>query len=73
MKITYCDTKICAKEVHSDVYEEKLRFLKLLKDLGYVYSIEKHYSETGWVLIGYADSFKEKGYYYTGEWDKESD
>ena len=58
MKITYCDTKICAKEVHSDVYEEKLSFLKFLKDLGYIYSIEKHYSETGWVLIGYSDSFK---------------
>lgn len=28
MKITYCDTKICAKEVHSDAYEEELRFLK---------------------------------------------
>lgn len=73
MKIAYYDTKICTAEVHGNVYEEKLEFLKILKKLGYVYEIEKHFSETGWTLIGYSDKYKDKGYYYTGEWDKESD
>lgn len=83
MKITYCEYKritdyeykmtVHAKEVHSDEYEQKMKFLKFLKKIGYVHEIEKHYSETGWTLCGNVNAFKDCGYCFTGEWDKESD
>lgn len=77
MKITFCEYEytrvVHTKEVHSNEYEEKLKFLILLKKLGYMRSIEKYYSETGWTLIGYTNENINGNYYYTGEWDKESD
>lgn len=50
---------------------KKMKFLKILKQMGYVHEIETCYSETGWTLFGYANVFKDSGYCFTGEWDKE--
>ena len=78
MKITYNDYNECkmtvnVKEVHSDEYEQQMKFLKILKQMGYVHEIEACYSETGWTLYGYSDMIKDCGYCLTGEWDKESE
>lgn len=66
MLITY--PKYFTKEVHSDEFDRVLAGLESAKEKGFIYDIERDYSEDGWTLRGIMYGGFE-AWVFTGKWD----
>lgn len=73
MFVLMVKTNHITKEVHSIEHDEKLKLLKLFKSLGFITSIHKEYTYSGWRLSGFLKQKRVSEYTYSGKWDKESE